>query len=207
MSGDDRPWSKWATRANLVLFLVLAGCSGGGAGSVGNTAQLPNIVLVVMDDIGIDQWQLFGYGGVDPAATPNIDAIANGGVSFHNMWGDASVLQWASCPVHRPLSVLAGCHRRSLIDRYYRRRRISLGDLVVRFRPRCRSRRRGHRRVLRGRRHLLGSQQDRRGSSGPSVQGFRRNLRSEPTVHRPAPRLYQLFDPQRTLCFAAGDQQ
>jgi arylsulfatase A-like enzyme len=86
MSVDDRPWSKGATRANLVLFLVLAGCSGGGAGSVGNTAQLPNIVLVVMDDIGIDQWQLFGYGSVDPAATPNIDAIANGGVNFHNMW-------------------------------------------------------------------------------------------------------------------------
>jgi hypothetical protein len=39
-----------------------------------------------MDDIGIDQWHLFGYGGVDPAATPNIGAIANGGVSFHNMW-------------------------------------------------------------------------------------------------------------------------
>jgi hypothetical protein len=39
-----------------------------------------------MDDIGIDQWQLFGYGGTNPAATPNIAAIANGGVMFHNMW-------------------------------------------------------------------------------------------------------------------------
>ncbi len=48
--------------------------------------RLPNIVLVIMDDIGIDQWSLFGYGGGTPAATPNIDAIAGGGVSFHNMW-------------------------------------------------------------------------------------------------------------------------
>jgi arylsulfatase A-like enzyme len=48
--------------------------------------RLPNIVLVIMDDIGIDQWSLFGYGGETPAATPNIDAIADGGVRFHNMW-------------------------------------------------------------------------------------------------------------------------
>lgn len=39
-----------------------------------------------MDDIGVDQWALFGYGGITPAATPNIDAIAHGGVRFHNMW-------------------------------------------------------------------------------------------------------------------------
>jgi len=39
-----------------------------------------------MDDIGIDQWQLFGYGGATPAATPNIDAIAHAGVRFHNLW-------------------------------------------------------------------------------------------------------------------------
>ncbi len=42
-------------------------------------SSLPN-------DIGIDQWKLFGYGGNTPAATPNIDAIAQAGVKFHNMW-------------------------------------------------------------------------------------------------------------------------
>src|SRR5258707_2701451 len=47
---------------------------------------LPNILLIVMDDIGIDQWKLFGYGGVTPAATPNIDAIAAAGIKFHNLW-------------------------------------------------------------------------------------------------------------------------
>lgn len=39
-----------------------------------------------MDDIGIDQWQLFGYGGKTPAPMPSIDAIAQGGVKFHNLW-------------------------------------------------------------------------------------------------------------------------
>jgi len=47
---------------------------------------LPNILLIVMDDIGIDQWKLFGYGGATPAAMPNITAIANAGVKFHNLW-------------------------------------------------------------------------------------------------------------------------
>ena len=47
---------------------------------------LPNILLIVMDDIGIDQWKLFGYGGTTPAATPNIDAIAAAGIKFHNLW-------------------------------------------------------------------------------------------------------------------------
>src|SRR5215469_2918893 len=49
-------------------------------------SKLPNIVLVVMDDIGIDQWSLFGYGGGTGASTPNINAIADQGIRFHNMW-------------------------------------------------------------------------------------------------------------------------
>ena len=49
-------------------------------------APPPNILLIVADDIGIDQWKLFGYGGNTPAATPNIDAIAQAGIKFHNMW-------------------------------------------------------------------------------------------------------------------------
>ena len=48
--------------------------------------KLPNIVLVLMDDIGIDQWSLFGYGGGTAASTPNIAAIARAGIKFHNMW-------------------------------------------------------------------------------------------------------------------------
>lgn len=39
-----------------------------------------------MDDIGIDQWKLFGYGGATPAAMPNISAIARRGIRFHNLW-------------------------------------------------------------------------------------------------------------------------
>ena len=39
-----------------------------------------------MDDVGIDQMQIFGYGGATPPRTPNIDAIARAGVRFRNAW-------------------------------------------------------------------------------------------------------------------------
>ncbi len=46
----------------------------------------PNILFIIMDDVGIDQLRVFGYGGGTPPATPNIDAIAHAGVRFRNVW-------------------------------------------------------------------------------------------------------------------------
>jgi arylsulfatase A-like enzyme len=46
----------------------------------------PNILFFIMDDVGIDQMQIFGYGGETPPRTPNIDAIARAGVRFRNAW-------------------------------------------------------------------------------------------------------------------------
>lgn len=46
----------------------------------------PNILLVIMDDVGIDQMQLMGYGGQQPPATPSIEAISKAGVRFRNAW-------------------------------------------------------------------------------------------------------------------------
>jgi Sulfatase len=52
-----------------------------------HNGKRPNILFIIMDDVGIDQLTVFGYGGlVDPAKTPNIDAIAHGGVRFRNVW-------------------------------------------------------------------------------------------------------------------------
>jgi hypothetical protein len=46
----------------------------------------PNILLVILDDVGIDQMKVFGYGGATAPRTPNIDTIANSGVRFRNFW-------------------------------------------------------------------------------------------------------------------------
>jgi len=84
----NRNRHRWITQISLVTMLILGGCRGSGSSESAavKASSTPNIVLIVMDDIGIDQWKLFGYGGGTPAATPNIDAIAEGGVRFHNMW-------------------------------------------------------------------------------------------------------------------------
>jgi len=46
----------------------------------------PNILFIIMDDVGIDQLQTFGYGGATPPATPNITQIADAGIRFRNTW-------------------------------------------------------------------------------------------------------------------------
>ncbi|MEI6537630.1 MAG: sulfatase-like hydrolase/transferase [Verrucomicrobiaceae bacterium] len=50
-------------------------------------ADKPNILFVIMDDVGVDQLKLFGYGGgVTPAKTPVLDSLAAAGVMFRNTW-------------------------------------------------------------------------------------------------------------------------
>lgn len=46
----------------------------------------PNILFVVMDDVGVDQMASFGYGGQLAPAMPTIDAIASAGIRFRNTW-------------------------------------------------------------------------------------------------------------------------
>jgi len=87
-----------AVRMIVALFaaLLLAGCSDSGntpePAPPGPAEQLPNIITIITDDTGIDQFTIFGYGG-DPdeqAKTPNIDAIGRAGVRFRNTWSHPS---------------------------------------------------------------------------------------------------------------------
>ncbi|HLJ46700.1 MAG TPA: sulfatase-like hydrolase/transferase [Bryobacteraceae bacterium] len=45
-----------------------------------------NILFVILDDVGIDQLHSFGYGGTQPPPTPVIDAVAQAGLRFRNVW-------------------------------------------------------------------------------------------------------------------------
>ncbi|MCH8492718.1 MAG: sulfatase-like hydrolase/transferase [Idiomarina sp.] len=46
----------------------------------------PNILFIVVDDAGMDQFEAFGYGGIEPPITHSINAIAEQGVRFRNTW-------------------------------------------------------------------------------------------------------------------------
>ncbi len=76
--------------ASLCL-LAIGGCDWGSGSDhspdpgTGDTPP-PNILFIVLDDLGVDQLDVFGYGGAVPAQTNSINAIANAGVRFRNTW-------------------------------------------------------------------------------------------------------------------------
>lgn len=76
---------RWlAACAVVLLACVLGGCHDNSDEAA--AGQPPNILFVIMDDVGVDQMQVFGYGGDTPPSTPNIAALAGAGVRFHNAW-------------------------------------------------------------------------------------------------------------------------
>ena len=80
------------------IFAVsqLSGCGDGSSGPIveGNgesattttASKTPNILFMVMDDVGIDQMLSFGYGGTTPPSMPNVNAVAAAGIRFRNTW-------------------------------------------------------------------------------------------------------------------------
>src|SRR5690606_12366744 len=79
-----RPW-KLLAPACIAISLGACDSSHHSTLTPPPTAQ-PNILFIVLDDFGVDQLPIFGYGGARPARTPNIDAIAEAGVRFRNAW-------------------------------------------------------------------------------------------------------------------------
>ncbi len=87
--GRARLWA--AALGALALVLGMSGpsrCASTGASAAQAKAQgtRPDILLILMDDVGIDQMTAFGFGGIVPPLTPNIDRIADSGVKFSNAW-------------------------------------------------------------------------------------------------------------------------
>lgn len=50
-------------------------------------ATPPNVLLVIADDMGVDMMAAYGEGA-DPPVTPNLDALAAGGMLFRNAWAN-----------------------------------------------------------------------------------------------------------------------
>ncbi|MBC5785808.1 sulfatase-like hydrolase/transferase [Ramlibacter sp. USB13] len=75
---------RWLLAAGA---LALASCGGGGGGiQLPGAPPRPNILFVILDDVGVDQMASFGYGGPVPPHVPNMDAVAAAGVRFRNAW-------------------------------------------------------------------------------------------------------------------------
>jgi arylsulfatase A-like enzyme len=89
-------WTGWARRGLSVgtaLAMVLAATAPVTRPAVAATAQAPvglpggetrDIIFIVLDDVGVDQLGLFGYGGATPPKMPNLAKIAEQGVRFSN---------------------------------------------------------------------------------------------------------------------------
>lgn len=86
---------KMRYTVNLIFAVVMCGLLNGCDNNSGSDNpepepepqdNPPNILFFILDDVGIDQMQSFGYGGETPPQTPNVNAIAEAGVSFRNMW-------------------------------------------------------------------------------------------------------------------------
>lgn len=69
--------------AAIVAAGSMTGCGGDSSSA---PPPKPNILFVIMDDVGIDQMKSFGYGGATPPSMPNMDAVAAAGVRFRNTW-------------------------------------------------------------------------------------------------------------------------
>jgi len=70
----------------LAAVLLLAACSDGSSSDPTPTAARPNMLFIVLDDLGVDQLTSYNYGGAVPPKTPNLTAIARAGVQFRNAW-------------------------------------------------------------------------------------------------------------------------
>ena len=71
---------KWDRKISLTLAAVVVLFSTAGAPSAKAQAKKPNVVFILVDNVG---WGNFGvYGGTIP--TPRIDKLANEGIRFNN---------------------------------------------------------------------------------------------------------------------------
>jgi arylsulfatase A-like enzyme len=74
---------------HLMLFCLLssqAWITGRGVAEAAPAGDPPNILFIIMDDVGIDQMRIFGYSEDNQPRTPNIDTIARAGMRFRNAW-------------------------------------------------------------------------------------------------------------------------
>lgn len=69
----------------LLIAVVFSGCVGGNAST--STSTPPNIILIVVDDLG---WRDVGFMGSTYYETPNLDALSSSSLVFTNAYAGAA---------------------------------------------------------------------------------------------------------------------
>ncbi len=85
----DRGTLKISAHVPIVCGLLLAGISSSCGLSAWAQSNLPNIVYILADDMGIGD--IRSYNPNSPVNTPNLDRIANAGMRFTNAHSSSSV--------------------------------------------------------------------------------------------------------------------
>jgi arylsulfatase len=103
---DRRDFLRWATRLGIsTAAATVTGCSLAGApatGSGARTASRPNVILVLVDDMGFGDLGIMG----SEIRTPHIDSIATQGVLLSSMYNGARC-----CPTRAALLTGMYAHR------------------------------------------------------------------------------------------------
>ena len=81
MDPDRQHCRNRKRRAALLIVASSASCA-----PTAFASDPPNILFIIMDDVGIDQMASFGYGGATPPRIPTIDTLAEQGIQFRNTW-------------------------------------------------------------------------------------------------------------------------
>lgn len=71
----------------LARGLLLAAATSSGPLGAAPSGTPPNVLMIVLDDVGFDKLERFDYLSAPPyARTPCLDALADGGISFRNYY-------------------------------------------------------------------------------------------------------------------------
>ena len=110
--------------------LALASCGGGRGGSDGRRGP-PNILFVIMDDVGIDQMAAFGYGGADAAAACRTSTPWRGRRALPQYLVHARMLAGPGGLLRRPLSAAAPTSTRRIGPNDLANSQVSPYDVTV----------------------------------------------------------------------------
>ena len=147
--------------------IAAAALLGSGPGQrVDAASSKPNILFVILDDVGIDQLKIFNKDNPLPPLTPNIDLIARHGVKFTNAWAMPECSPSRATNFTGRYAIRTGVEA-AILDNQLPQAYVSQFETTL---PRILAKA-GYSSAMVGKYHL-GNYQDPAGNCAPSTRGF-----------------------------------